>query len=80
MQPNGNNHLFLMVFKNIRKYHCQFIISELEARNMPFERTKFNSKGKFAKVGLKIMVSVLRKHAYPNEEEEKKISKIKMKS
>ena len=47
---------------------------------MTFERTKLNSEEKYAKVGIKILVSVLRKHACPNEEEEKKTLKIKMKS
>ena len=47
---------------------------------MPFDRTKLNSKGKYSKAGVKILVIVLRKYAYPREEGGKKISKIKMKS
>ena len=60
-----------ILFSDIRKIHYSYVLSELDTRQVNFNRTKMNSKGKSVKIGIKELVNILRSSVCPNEEAQK---------
>ena len=60
----------MVLFTDIRKFHCGQVLVELDMHQVPFSRTKTNNEGKHVKVGVKDLFRILKLSLCPNEEVE----------
>ena len=68
MPNDGNSTLSTkFLFSDARKAYYDFVLRELETRNVSFERTKLNSKGESVKVGIKHLIDILKLSMCPNQ-------------
>ena len=62
----------MVFFTEIRKAHYDYVVNQLNTRQVTYSKTKINNKDKAVKVGIKDLIKMLKLSACPNEEVESK--------
>ena len=56
----NNTPITKFLLSNISKTYYNYIINELETRNISFDSIKLNSKGKSIKIGIKSLIDIIK--------------------